>query len=1162
MTFTATVATVAPGAGTATGTVTFKEGATTLGTGTLSGGAATFTTSGLILGGHLITAVYGGDGNFTSSTSSALTQTVNKAATATAVSSSLNPSVFGQSVTFTATVAAVAPGAGTATGTVTFKDGAAIIGTGTLSGGTASYSTATLLAGSRSITAVYSSDGNFTASTSSALTQTVNQSATATAVTSSVNPSVFGQSVTFTATVAAVAPGAGTATGAVTFKDGATVLGTGALGSGTATFATSALTAASHSITAVYGGDGNFTSSTSSVLTQTVNQTATTAAVNSSANPSVIGQSVTFTATVSAVAPGAGTATGTVTFKDGATTLGSGTLSSGSATFATSGLILGGHSITAVYAGDSNFTGSTSSALSQTVNQAATTTTISSSLNPSTVGQSVTFTANVSVSAPGAGAPTGNVTFKDGATTLGVGTVSGGTAAFSTAGLSQGNHSITAVYGGDSNFTSSTSSSIAQVVRGITTTALSASVNPTVFGQPVIFTATVTGIGSPTGTVTFADGATTLGSGTLSSGTATFTTSALSVASHSITAVYSGDSAFAPSTSTILTQTVNQASTATSIASSANPSVVGQSVTFTATVGAVAPGSGTATGTITFKDGATTLGTGTLSAGSATFATSTLILGNHSITASYGGDGNFVSSSSSALSQTVNQAATTTIVNSSLNPSTVGQSVTFTATINVAAPGSGVATGTVTFMDGAATLGTGTLSSGVAGITTSGLAIGSHSITVAYSGDSNFTASTSPVLTQVVRKLTTTAIASSPNPTVFGQATAFTATVTGSGTPTGTVSFADGGTLLGVASLAGGTASLTSSNLLSGSHSITASYSGDAAFGPSISLPLAQAVNQAATATVITSAANPSVVGQPATFTATVSAVAPGTGTPTGTVSFSDGGTALASVPLSGGTATLITSALAQGNHSITATYSGDGNFNQSVSAAISQTVIAYPVVTSPPSLSVGTVFNGQSVNLSVGATDPANNSLTYTWDFGDGSTGSGSSVDHVYATAGTFTVTVTISNGFASTTNTMTITVNPFKTVQPSKQKFTVNLKAFNHDTLDITFNSQDFIAAANFQTVNVYIGKMNIESFVFSKGRGKGVGTMQGKARTGVVRYTIRNFDLRSILTAQGINTDVAQVIVLPISFDVNGTRYGNIFTFQYKKAKSGRSGSGTGP
>src|SRR5207302_1949023 len=141
----------------------------------------------------------------------------------------------------------------------------------------------------------------------------------------------------------------------------------------------------------------------------------TSTSLTSSVNPSKFGQSVTFTATVSVDAPGAGLPTGTVTFKDGATTLGPGVVGAGGqATFSTSSLAVGTHPITAEYGGDSSFNGSTSSALSQVVAKAATSTSLTSSANPSVFGQSVTFTATVSVNSPGAGNPGGTVQFKDG----------------------------------------------------------------------------------------------------------------------------------------------------------------------------------------------------------------------------------------------------------------------------------------------------------------------------------------------------------------------------------------------------------------------------------------------------------------------------------------------------------------------------------------------------------------------------------------------------------------------------------------------------------------------------------------------------------------------------------------------------------------------------
>jgi hypothetical protein len=156
--------------------------------------------------------------------------------------------------------------------------------------------------------------------------------------------------------------------------------------------------------------------------------------------------------------------------------------------------------------------------------------------------------------------PTGNITFKDGATTLGTGTLdANGVATFITSSLSVGSHNITAEYSGDGTVGGSTSPVLVQVVNKLgSTTTLTAAPNPSTFQQTVTFTATVTvNLGGsnvkPTGTVTFKDGTTTLGTGSLN---ATFTTSTLSVGSHNITAVYAGDGNVANSTSPVATQIV------------------------------------------------------------------------------------------------------------------------------------------------------------------------------------------------------------------------------------------------------------------------------------------------------------------------------------------------------------------------------------------------------------------------------------------------------------------------------------------------------------------------------------------------------------------------------------------------------------------------------
>jgi len=319
-----------------------------------------------------------------------------------------------------------------------------------------------------------------------------------------------------------------------------------------------------------------------------------------------------------------------------------------------------------------------------------------------------------------------------------------------------------------------------------TTTTVTSSVNPSIFGQSVTFTATVTNTGTtsatPTGSVQFSvDGvpfgaAVPLsGSGTaamaMSSPTATLKVSG---SPHAIKAVYTNtDGAFNGSSGN-LNQTVNPAPTSTTVTSSVNPSIFGQSVTFTATVANTA-GAGistaTPTGSVQFSVDGVPFGAAVPLSGSGaaamatSSATATLNVSGspHAIKAVYTNtDGNF-SGSSRSLGQTVNPAPTSTTVTSSVNPSILGQSVTFTATVaNTAGAGISTATptGSVQFMDGALLLGAAQPLSGLGGATlsTSALTAGSHSITAVYTNvDGNFKGSTSASFTQVVQDFTITA---------------------------------------------------------------------------------------------------------------------------------------------------------------------------------------------------------------------------------------------------------------------------------------------------------------------------------------------------------------------------------------------------------------------
>jgi hypothetical protein len=367
--------------------------------------------------------------------------------TTATLSGTLSGGTYTTAVKVTLTATDPSPGSGVAS-TVYQVNG------GTVTTYTAPFTVST--AGANTIT-FHSTDvaGNVEATETASFSIT---SKTTTALTASPNPSASGQFVTFTATVTPALTG--TATGTVTFKNGTTAIGTTTLSGGVAKFSTKTLTVGSHSITATYNGATYFTTSTSAAVTQVV-ENATTTTLVSSLNPAKFGQFVKFTATITSTS--SGTPTGTVTFKNGTTVLGTSNMSGGAASLFINTLAVGTHPITAVYSGNATFSTSTSAVLSQVVNKAGSTTKVVSSANPSTSGETVTFTATVKSTTTGT--PAGSVNFMDGTTKLGTRALSGGVAAFSTSTLSTGTHSITAVYVGNFDYTTSTSAVLSQKVN-------------------------------------------------------------------------------------------------------------------------------------------------------------------------------------------------------------------------------------------------------------------------------------------------------------------------------------------------------------------------------------------------------------------------------------------------------------------------------------------------------------------------------------------------------------------------------------------------------------------------------------------------------------------------------------------------------------------------
>jgi FtsP/CotA-like multicopper oxidase with cupredoxin domain len=304
------------------------------------------------------------------------------------------------------------------------------------------------------------------------------QAQTTTSVSSTATTIVTGSSATLTAKVTSSA--STVPTGTVTFSSGSTSLGTATLdSSGTATLTTASLPIGTDSITASYSGDNAFSTSTSSAVSVTVNPlTTTTTMLTATPSTASFGSSVLLTATVT---PGSGTTvpTGTVTFYDGATSLGSAALNgSGVATFTAASLPIGSNSITAVYNAVSPFSGSTSAALTVTINKIATTTTLTASATTATAGASLTFTATVG-GGSGTTVPTGSVIFSNGTTALGTVVInSSGVATYTTTALPVGSNSIAAAYSGDSSFSSSTSAALAITINAPPPADFTLGVNP------------------------------------------------------------------------------------------------------------------------------------------------------------------------------------------------------------------------------------------------------------------------------------------------------------------------------------------------------------------------------------------------------------------------------------------------------------------------------------------------------------------------------------------------------------------------------------------------------------------------------------------------------------------------------------------------------------
>ena len=559
-------------------------------------------------------------------------------------------------------------------------------------------------------------------------------------------------------------------------------------------------------------------------------------------------------------------ATGTVTFTDSlnqgpTTTLGQATVAMDSAVLTTSMLGVGVHTITATFTGNSFPATVTVTVTDQT------STTLTSSMNPSMPGSPVTLTAMVSAPAGNGQTLGGTVTFSNMTASTSTlvaipvpGAVDPVTFPVPAGWLVDGVNLITATYTPPASSTlilGSTSAMLSQDVQVSPSISVTSSLNPSTYGAPVTFTATVSS--GPTGTVTFRDGVTSIGTGTLAGTTATFTTSALAVGSHMITAAWAANSDYSAATSPAILEVVTATGTTTTVAATPNPGIAGAPVALTATV-KPASGSAAITGSVTFTDGTTTLGTATLSAAGTATINPTLAAGAHAIVATYAGSTNDVGSTSAALALEVNLAVTAATVSASPNPALVLSPITFTATVT---GNGGIPTGSVSFLaNGSINLGSGTLNgAGTAQVTNATLPAGAYQITAVYAGDANNAGTSSAGVKLVVGTLPTSTNLGSAATTGLNSQLILVATVTdtsGAGpVPTGTVTFTSGTTVLGTSALdASGVATLTP-NLNVGTYTVVASYGGDALHSPSQSAPFSvSSQGSSYTLTVTPSAVN------------------------------------------------------------------------------------------------------------------------------------------------------------------------------------------------------------------------------------------------------------------------------------------------------------------
>ena len=913
--------------GDATGSVSFKSGSTPLCTTSLPI-LGCDTSSVLPVGSYPVTATYLGDNNYVGSTAST-SFTITKSASYTMTAAAAPDSVpYGNDV-----VVSVSGLPGDATGSVSFEWGTTNLCTASLPTPSCDTSSS-LAAGSYAVTAIYGGDANYEgASASTNFTITKSSAYTLSA---STNPgsTAYGNAVGLSA---AGIPG--DATGTVSFaSDGVTLCATTLplLSCDTS----STLAVDNYSVTATYSGDGNYEGSSAPTGFTIIKFSAYLMTAQASPSETPYGNSVTLVASGLPVS-----ATGTVAFSTGATTLCSAPLLGGTANCATSvSLGADSYTVTATYGGDADNDGS-SAQTSFTITQSSGYS-MAASASPASTPLGNVVTLSVSGLASDA---TGTVSFASGTTTLcttSLPTLSCVTSAT----LGASTYAVTATYSGDTNYEGSTAGTTFTITR-YSNYSMSAEATPPSSAYGQVVTLSVSGIpGAATGTVSFTSNGGQLCTATLpvlSCGTL----ATLGVGNYPVAASYSGDDTYEGTSAT--TEFTITKSASYSMAASATPGSApyGTAVSLSASGLPV-----DATGAVTFTSGPTTLCSATLTSGSASCsAGKALAPRRYDVTAVYLGDANYEGSSASTGFEVTKSSRYE--MNAAASPGSAPYGSIVTLSVS-GLPGD--ATGKVSFTTGTTSICTASLPA-LHCDSPPGFAVGSYSVTATYSGDSNY-AGDSASTTFTVTQLASYPMSASAKPGSAPYGTAVSLAASGLPTKaTGTVVFSSGATTLCTGKLKGGKAGCSSSSSLApGSYSVTATYSGDSNYGG----------ESASTSFTITEPASYSMSASAkpgsAPYGTAISLAASGLPrNATGTVGFRSGTESLCTGNLQAGSAECATSVLlAPGSYSVTATYSGDSNYGGD-SAATSFTITKSAAFSLSAAAVPGVTTSGHAVTLS-----------------------------------------------------------------------------------------------------------------------------------------------------------------------------------------------------